>query len=223
MKLSKSQEKIILSLHTKKGRKKHGKCLVEGKKILDTAGDAVEYFFNKNEIDNFDRLVTTQTAQDVAGVAKIPKWTIDNVKKNKIIIVLDGVQDPGNVGTILRLCLGFDASLVLIESADPTSPKVVRSSVGAMFNVPWIEINRADALNLIKSINRKVYKLEKRDGAIEIQKIDFDKNIIIIAGSEGFGISIPIRCESMYIKHSNKLESLNVASALSIALYNIKQ
>ncbi|MFH1611648.1 MAG: RNA methyltransferase [Patescibacteria group bacterium] len=220
MQLTNAQEKLVKSLQTKKGRRESGLCLIEGQKVLDSVGDYIEFTFNRDEVKNFDKLVTTETPQEIAGVAKIPQWSLEEIQSKKTIVVLDGVQDPGNVGTILRLCLGFDASLILIQSADPTSPKVVRSSVGALFSVQWMEIDRDNAIDFISGLKRNIYRLEKRQDAKGLKVTEFDDKIILVAGSEGSGIALGLDGQSMFIEHNSKLESLNVASALAIALYN---
>src|SRR3989339_505894 len=219
--LSQSQEKLIKSLQTKKGREKSGLCLVEGEKLVAEIADHLEFSFTRNDSEKFDSLVTTETPQTIAAVARLPQWTKETIENTKTIVVLDGVQDPGNVGTILRLCLGFDASLILVDSADPTNPKVIRSSAGAIFDVPWIEVDRNHAINFISSLKRQIYRLEKRQNAKGLKATKFDKEIVLIAGSEGSGISLNIEGISIFIEHNPKLESLNVASALAIALYNL--
>lgn len=219
--LSKAKEQLVRSLHRKKDRAESGLCLVEGSKVIATAGDAVEWTFSRNDSDVFDALVTTDTPQDMAGVARIPRWTREDVSSRSTIVVLDGVQDPGNVGAILRLCLGFDASLVLIESADVTSSKVVRASVGAMFQVPWMVVRRDEAVKFIMSFDRPVYRLESSTHAAILPEQRRGANAeshILIAGSEGSGIQLDVSGESISIAHNPKLESLNVGHALAIVL-----
>ncbi|PIX61881.1 hypothetical protein CO057_02565 [Candidatus Uhrbacteria bacterium CG_4_9_14_0_2_um_filter_41_50] len=219
--LSKAQEKKITALRTKKGREKHKCCLVEGQKVISEAGDFVELIFKRTETEIFDDLVTTETPQDIAAIAKIPEWTLEDVKKEKTILVLDGVQDPGNVGTILRLCLGFDAGLIFVESADPTSSKVIRSSAGAMFKVAWIQTPRSEIENQIAELGRNVYLLEKRDGSKDISSVETSDKKLMIIGSEGSGIKILAKGASIAIEHNPQLESLNVASAVAILLYSL--
>ncbi|MFH1711636.1 MAG: RNA methyltransferase [Patescibacteria group bacterium] len=219
--LSKNQEKVIKSLQTKKGRQKHGLCLVEGSKVIETAGDLVDYTFGPDDVEKFDDLVTTETPQEIAAVARIPEWNLDQIKSHKTIVLLDGVQDPGNVGAILRLCLGLNASLLLIESADVTNPKVIRSSAGAMFQVPWLQIKRSEAKNLIKDLNREIYRLEKSNNAVKLDQDTIKSPALIIAGSEGQGIKLDVGGTSIFIEHDDKLESLNVGHAIAIALYSI--
>jgi TrmH family RNA methyltransferase len=224
--LSKAQEKLIAGLHAKKGRKKNGLCLIEGKKLIQTAGKAVQFRFGPKDSPRYKKLLSTDTPAPMAAIARIPRYTVSDVLRSPIIIALDGVQDPGNVGAIFRLCLGFDASLLLIESAHPTNPKVVRSSVGAMFQVPWLEIPRKQAKTMIENTHRPVYRLEKKPTAKPLQSLLNKKSaqeIILIAGSEGSGIKLPLKAPSIYIPHDKKLESLNVSQALAIALYMVNK
>ncbi|MCR4278937.1 MAG: RNA methyltransferase [bacterium] len=220
--LSSAQEKLIRSLHTNKGREKADRCLVEGKKIIEIAGAFVDFTFSETDSRDFAKLVTTVTPQMEAAVAHIPSFDIESVAQKNIILILDGVQDPGNVGSILRLCLGFDAGVILVDSADPTNPKVIRSSAGAFFQIPWVRVSRSDISGELINLQRTILRLEKRSGSKEIQTLKMNKPIAILVGSEGQGIHIQTEnAESIYIQHNPKLESLNVASALAIALYTL--
>lgn len=222
--LSKAKQQLVRSLHRKKGRVDSGLCLVEGTKVIGTAHAAVLWTFTRNDTDQFDALVTTDTPQDIAGVATVPTWRREHVLSRNTIVVLDGVQDPGNVGAILRLCLGFDASLVLIESVDVTSPKVIRASAGAMFLVPWMVVPRKDAVEFILTAHYPVYRLEsptkdsKKAVLPKRRQGTLTKSRMLIAGSEGRGIQLDIPGETLTIAHNPKLESLNVGHALAIVL-----
>ena len=118
------------------------------------------------------------------------------------------------------MCLGFNASLILIESVDTTSPKVIRSSVGTLFQVPWLNIKRSEAEKLFQELGRPIYRLEKKNSEILDNKLieKMAENIIIIVGSEGQGIKLATKGTSIEIKHDEKLESLNVGHALAILL-----
>jgi len=216
--LTAAQEKLLVRLTTKKGRKELGRFVVEGEKFVRDAGNLVEWTFTPADTNRFVEFVSTETPQAFAAVAKIPIWTMDDIRSRNTIIVLDGVQDPGNVGTILRACLGFDASVMLIESAEVTNPKVVRASASAILRVPWIVISREDALENIATCNRAVYRLELTEGAVDIAKIGAFP-AVVIAGNEGAGITLPIDGTSVKIVINSVLESLNVGVAVSIALY----
>jgi RNA methyltransferase, TrmH family len=221
--LSKTDEKLILSLRTKKGRDQHGLCLVEGSNVIAAAGTAIAFTFTRQDTDRFDDLVTTETPQDVAAVARIPAWRLHDVWGKGTVVVLDGVQDPGNVGAVIRLCQGFDASLLLVESADPVAPKVVRSSAGGIFSVPWVRVARADAPDIIASLRKPVYRLELREGSAALDASPFvtqsTEQALIIAGSEGNGIALDVKGSGISIQHDPALESLNVGNALAIVLH----
>lgn len=217
--LSRAQEKLIRSLRTKKGRAESGRCLVEGSKLVKEAGRYLDFRFTPEDTAEFARLVSTETPQTVAGVARQPEWTLKQVLARPTVAVLDHVQDPGNVGTILRLGLGFGAGLLLVESADPTSPKVVRASAGAIFKTPWLAISRTETERLLSEPDRPVFRLEKRSGAQPLAALTKPPRAIVIAGSEGQGISLPTAGQSVAINHDKKLESLNVAQALAIILH----
>jgi len=217
--ISLAKEKKLLSLTTKKGREKHGLCIVEGEKVIKAAGNAVEMVFTEEDTLRWPEIVSTKTPQEKAAMARIPKWGLEDIKKKPTIVVLDGVQDPGNVGTILRSCLAFDASLILVESVDVTNTKVIRSSVGAMFSVPWIKISRQNAEKILTELDRKVYRLEVAKNS-KPNYPEQKEPMILIAGSEGNGIKLDTKGTAYTIAHNPKLESLNVAQAITIALHD---
>ncbi len=218
--LTNAQEKLIRSLHKKKYRKHLGLCLVEGQKFVDEAKEYLDLTFTDEDTKHFEKLMTTETPQTIAGIARIPKWTTSDIKECDQIIILDGLQDPGNVGTIIRGALAFNTGIILIESADPTSPKVIRSSAGSIFHIPWIEVGRDIAGDVIRELQRPILRLEKTENSHSLSAIKNDKYAIII-GSEGSGIQLQVDGQSVMIEHNPKLESLNAAMAATIALYHL--
>lgn len=224
--LTAAQEKLIKSLATKKGRTESGLCLVEGQKNVKEAAKFIDFMFTPADSRHFDKLINTVTPQPIAAVTRIPVFTESDILKRNIIVVLDGVQDPGNVGTILRLCLGFDASLILIESADPSAPKVLRASAGAVFHVPWLCMPRLGAQGRLAALGLPVIRLEahkgKRSATASSKYISkLPSKFLLMAGSEGQGITLNIPGTSLSIPHNQKLESLNVAQAVAIILAQI--
>lgn len=216
--LTAAQEALLQQLTTKKGRKETGRFIIEGEKFVRDAGDLVEFVFTPEDTARFAEIVSTETPQNIAAVARMPRNRIDDIEACDTIVVLDGVQDPGNVGTILRAALGFGASVLLIESAEVTSPKVVRASASAVLRTPWMSVARSDAGAAIAQLRRPVYRLELRDGAGVPSDIAVGP-CVIIAGSEGRGVTLPIPGTSIMIPHAAALESLNVGVATSIVLY----
>ena len=111
----------------------------------------VERLKNLEEISSstMEKISDTQTPQGILLVVRQKLSTLEEVATKKIIVVLDGVQDPGNVGTILRTAAAFDCGAILLDgSAEIFNPKVVRSSMGAIFYLPIALASRADFLSL---------------------------------------------------------------------------
>ncbi len=218
--LSKSQQRLLLALQKRKERELKGMFILEGDKYVRDAGTMIEFSFGPRDTDIWREVISTEAPTNLAAVARVPAWTMDQIKAKDTIVVLDGVQDPGNVGTILRACLGFSASLLLVESAEVTNPKTVRSSAGALLRVPWKTVIRSEAEKVIQDLNRPVFRLELRKGAVTPAEIS-KKPRVLIAGSEGKGIKLEVKGTSVAIDHSTELESLNVAVATSIVLYEL--
>lgn len=218
--LSKSQQRLLLALQKKKERQERGLFLIEGEKFVRDAGKLVEFTFTDKDTPIYREVISTEAPQKIAAVARVPQWSQEDILARQTIVVLDGVQDPGNVGTILRACLGFEASLVLVESAEVTNPKTVRSSAGAILRVPFLEVAREQAPGLLAGFDRPVYRLELRKDAIAPKDLPPGKKILI-AGNEGKGIKLPIKGQSVAIPHDPRLESLNVAMATSLVLYEV--
>ena len=159
----------------------------------------------------FDALADTRTPQDVLGLFARPKGQ-KIVPKNGPVVVLDAVQDPGNVGTIIRLAAAFDCGGVILlpGCADPFAPKAIRASVGAVLRVPVVQGTLADLDGL---------PLFAADGAGET--IDPPtKNAMIVFGNEGSGVSDEIRrrAKLIAIPMSKRVETLNVAASAAILL-----
>jgi RNA methyltransferase, TrmH family len=218
--LSKSQQRLLLALQKRKEREARGVFVIEGEKFVRDAGKLVEFTFTDRDTPIYREVVSTEAPQKIAAVARLPGWTLDDIKRQPTIVVLDGIQDPGNVGTILRACLGFQASLILVESAEVTNPKTVRASAGAILHVPFLTVPRDQAADLITAFERPVFRLEVRKGAVAPVDIS-PKQRVLIAGNEGKGIKLPVLGTSVAIPHDPHLESLNVATATSIVLYEV--
>ena len=156
----------------------------------------------------------TKTSQGVIALFERPRFTMEDAlaRRDTIAVALDGVQDPGNVGTIVRLAAAFDASGVLLlpGCADAYSPKAIRASAGAALNVP---IANADYEQLSK---RTLFFADARGTSSFIPP----RNAILVLGSEGSGVSEAIRRAGtpVAIPTSNRVESLNVAAAAAILL-----
>lgn len=164
------------------------------------------------------KLSDTQTPQGILIVARQRLSTLEEVLAKKIIVVLDGVQDPGNVGTILRTAAAFDCSVIMLEgSAEIFNPKVVRSSMGAIFHLPIIKLRHEEFLNL-RGVELLAAAL---DSSAEIYyRHDFSDKAAIVFGSEANGVSRKILdvARKIFIPMNGHAESLNVATSAAIIL-----
>lgn len=180
----------------------------------------IERLKNLEEISpsTMEKISDTQTPQGILLVVRQKFSSLEEVLAKKIIAVLDGVQDPGNVGTILRTAAAFDCSVILLDgSAEIFNPKVVRSSMGAIFYLPIIKLSREEFLNL-----RGVEILASAvDSSAEIYyRHKFNKQVAIVFGSEANGVSKKILdvAQKIFIPMNGHAESLNVATSAAIIL-----
>lgn len=159
-------------------------------------------------------LSDVKTSQGVMALFARPRYTLGDVlaRRDTVAVALDGVQDPGNVGTIVRLAAAFDASGVILlpGCADAYSPKAIRASVGAALSVPIATCGAADLGGV---------PMLYADGGGDITAPPA-KNAIFVFGSEGQGVSDAIRraAKPIAIAMSDRVESLNVAAAAAILL-----
>lgn len=164
----------------------------------------------------YDSLAETRSPQGVIGLfsrkASDPAEIFARV--DSVAVALDAVQDPGNVGTIMRLAAAFDAAGVLLlpGCADPFGPKAIRSSVGAVLNVPIANVTAADLI----ACGIPLYATAMHGAAIDPPS----RNAILLFGNEGQGVSEELLRQStlLSIPMSGRVESLNVASSAAILL-----
>lgn len=152
----------------------------------------------------------TKTSQGVFGLFHRPP---SHFAEDRIVAALDGVQDPGNVGTIVRLAAAFDAGVALLPGcADPFSPKAIRASAGAVLSVPVASVT---AQQLIDTGRPLLYADARGEASAP------PKHAILVLGSEGRGVSEEIRAHGnpIGIRTSGRVESLNVAAAAAILLW----
>jgi TrmH family RNA methyltransferase len=248
--ITKNELRYYSSLLKKKYRTKEKKFLVEGKKIVGEGLSSTfscekifathdffesnKQFFNAELLQNIpieilkkselQRLTETVTPQGVSAVFNIPSpKTIDEIKSN-IIVYLENISDPGNLGTIIRTCDWFGIETVLLSenSADAYNPKVIRASMGSIFHVDIISETNIGFLNMLKE---KGYKLLCSDIYGEnIYDFKFPDKSIIAFCNEASGPSealLKISDFRITIPQKGKVESLNVASAAAVVLAEI--
>ncbi len=238
--------KQVISLKQKKNRDEQGLFVVEGQKqvceiptdwkikfLITTSSEHL--LFNRQcsayivSEQLFKKISGTETPQGILAVVEKKKYDMEAVLSQKgIFVICDNLQDPGNAGTIIRTAEAFSCRGVFFseKSADVYGEKVVRSTMGTIFNIPIFQ--ECDTVSLIKTFKDKNIRTcaLALDGSIPLceYKADTD-SIAIIAGNEATGIScevLNIADDKIKIEMTGKAESLNVAVATAIAMYNVR-
>lgn len=225
------------ALKDRKGRRESGCFLVEGRKMVEEALASafdVETVLVQEGVSFPDGLTMpvyelpehvltavcdTKTPQGIAAVVRMKEQSA----LGKHIVVLDGVQDPGNVGTILRTLDAFEADgLVLLPGcADPFSPKTVRSSMGAVFRRPVWTCTAETFAQVLRGSGLRLLGAALRDDTVDARAADYTRAVLAI-GSEGRGLSDEVLAlcdETVRIPMSPRCESLNAAVAASVLLW----
>lgn len=222
--ISKNKIKLIHSLETKKGREKAGLFVAEGPKVVNDllhAGFTAENIFE--DIEDIKKISFLQHPQSMLGVFKLPRnehYTEFSI--TQLILALDGVQDPGNLGTIIRVAdwFGIKDIFCSLDTADCWNPKVVQATMGSIARV---RLHYVDLNKMVESLpaDYPIYAT-LLDGE-NIYKQELSHHGMIVMGNEGKGISPILRTKinrKLYIpnysSNEDTAESLNVAIATSI-------
>jgi TrmH family RNA methyltransferase len=171
----------------------------------------------------FDKLATTETTQGVMALVKPPAWSFDNIfRARPLVAVLDGVQDPGNAGAIIRAAEAFGATgaIFLKGAANAWHPKTLRASAGSLFRLPVM--NAADVETVLAAFAQRHVRLlaAVAHGGRTSHEIDLMRPCGLVIGSEGRGVSAKLAavCEPVRIATSG-VESLNASVAAAVLLY----
>lgn len=172
------------------------------------------------------RLAGTRTPQGVLVVADVP--TVDLAALDpghpSTILLLDGVQDPGNIGTLIRSAAAFGCALVacLPGTADPWNPKSVRAAAGALFRVPVVATGAEVVWQWVDRGGFEVIGADARGGVMEVERVS--NRVALVVGNEGAGLGPDARrrCQRLVaVPMRAGTESLNVAVAAGILLYEL--
>lgn len=227
--------KNIMKLKQKKYRDEHGLFLIEGYHLVEEARKAccIETIITTLD-EEFDektihvsshvmgKLAFTKTPQPIMAICHQKKH--QNVELNgKRYMLLDRVQDPGNVGTIVRtaLAFGYDAIIMSKDCVDLYNDKVIRSTQGAMFQIDVFVMDLTTAIHELKKQGVKVYGTALYH-ASSIRSYQKEEKMAFVMGNEGQGISQEILdiCDDLLYIPIQNIESLNVGVAASITMYH---
>ena len=239
--LNNEKIKEYIKLKEKKYRKINNLFIIEGEHLVreaykkgvlkelilldgTTLDIDVDTIYVTKEIIN--KITDLETSPNILGVCKM--INNDKLVGNKYLI-LDNIQDPGNLGTIIRSAKAFNIDTIILskDTVDLYNPKVVRATQGIMFHINIVITDIEYVMNDLKKNGIKVFGTDVNGGMTpsSISSIDKEK-FALVMGNEGSGVKEEIKdlCdENLYIKMNNEVESLNVAVATSIILYEFNR
>ena len=235
--INNEQIKEIRKLNDKKYRDESNLFLVEGDHLVKEAYKAgvLKKLILTEDTYDFDvekLLVTDKVINSISDLNNIKVIGVcskisSELNLDKNILILDGVQDPGNLGTIIRSCVAFNIDNLVLsnECVDLYNSKVIRSTQGMIFNMNIIRDDIKKVINKLKDNNYTIYGTNVING-IDVKDVKNTEKYAIILGNEGNGISNDINAlvdKNIYIKMNDKCESLNVAVSGSIILYELNK
>ncbi len=178
--------------------------------------------------DLLDQALTTETPQPIAALVEPPEWTWSHLKGSNsktapLILVLAGLQDPGNLGTILRSAEAFGATGIvsLPGTVSAWNSKAVRASAGSVFRVPFLAAGEAECIARLREAGVRIWTTSVR-GAQPADLVDMAGPVALLIGNEGNGVSDHLAAKAdgrLTIPCPGPVESLNAAVAASVLLY----
>ncbi len=193
-------------------------------KFLPQIGDRTETLILPNTL--FNSIVPSETPQGVAALVKLQSFSAGQILDRATagpIIVAAGLQDPGNLGTILRSAEAFGAAGVFLTegTVSPYNSKVLRGSAGSIFRLPFLQIPSGELLAQLRKRGVRLMATSSHKGT-PLPEADWTSPLAIFIGNEGAGLSHEIMHqmdETVVIPQSKQVESLNAGVAASIVLY----
>lgn len=234
---SKDNKKIkyVNKLRNNKFMYEEKKFVIEGEHLVKEAYNAGVLLetFSINEVDygvsnNLVSLGIMNYISDLpskTNVIGICKFIEEDISLSDKILILDNVQDPGNLGTIIRSAKAFNINTIVLSlnCVNKYNEKVIRAAQGMLFKVNVVTKDLKYFIPYLKSIGYDVYGTDVVDG-VDVKEIDKKDKIAVVMGNEGQGIEPDIKKlidKNIYIKMSSDCESLNVAVASSIIMYEL--
>jgi TrmH family RNA methyltransferase len=253
--LTKADARLIHALKSRRGREKHGLFVVEGIRVVEdlvastidlefvliapTLGDnprgqalheALRGATAVRVLDDraLAQVTDTDAPQGVLAVARIPNSSLDSLQlqPDSIVLVLDAVQDPGNLGTLIRSADAFGAAAVIAlpGTTDYWNPKVIRSAAGAAFRKPLLDVSDDEAWRWLAQHDVVICGADMN--GVPIDSLRLDGAAALVVGNEGAGLREETRArltQLVAIPMRGETESLNVAVAASILLYEFSR
>lgn len=249
---SNAQVKHIIGLLQKsKVRKEEKEFVVEGPRMVsETPADRCQIVYasesfvkcNPSFIKNlqckyevvadrvFEQMSDTKTPQGVLAVVSMLEYTLEDMLKRErpLFVCLENIQDPGNLGTIIRTSEGAGVSGVILSpgTVDVYNPKTIRSTMGSLYRVPFVQVSDWNkALNQLKNAGVKLFAAHL-EGSSEYSENSYEKASAFLIGNEGNGLTSEtanVADEKIRIPMDGQVESLNAAIATAILLFEAKR
>jgi RNA methyltransferase, TrmH family len=253
-----SLQTLIRDLHRRRGRERRGLALAEGIRLIvealaagipirgaavspaleaTTRGRTLKATLLEREVEvlelsepELDGLADTEHPQGIIAVIEPKRWGLDDIRMTSraVVLVLDAVQDPGNVGTLVRTALGLGAAglIALKGTAELTNPKVLRGAMGATFRLPAVASTPDQFVAWARLQRAQIWAAEAEGEPLESQtaRAADGQPIALVVGNEGAGLSpalVAAADKRIAIRLSRGVESLNVAVAAGILLHEV--
>lgn len=177
--------------------------------------------------DLFAQVVSTESSRGVIALVRPPSWTLDQLFRGRsLVVILDGIQDPGNAGAIIRAAEAFGATgcIFLKGTVNPYNPKTLRASAGSIFRVPLASgLDQALARAAVDQHRLDLYAAMPQ-GNRSLAEVDLSRRFALVVGSEGRGVSKELRGGAIDLAIPvSGVESLNAAVAAGIILYEARR
>lgn len=243
--------KQLRKLKRKKYRDRESRYLIEGENLICEALDneeCMEEIILREDValkfeaiadeasapvytlppELFDDVADTETCQGILAVVKKQIYNIKDMVNlcgaGTNLVVLDRLQDPGNIGTVIRTAeaCGYSAVVCMKGTSDPFAPKVVRAAAGSLFRLPVIFVEKPEELvGLVRMLGKRLI-VSGMHGKQNYFDVDLSKDVAIVIGNEGNGCSRAVMTEAdtvVSIPMRGKLESLNASVAAAVLMY----
>jgi len=175
----------------------------------------------------FREVASTENSQGVITLVKPPAWTLDELFRGRsMVVILDGIQDPGNAGTIVRTAEAFGATgcIFVKGTVSPFNPKALRASAGSLFRLPVMAGLDSDLVRTAVRQRRVDLYATKPKGGKPLAEADLTRRFALVVGSEGRGVSERLQGKALDLSiPTTGVESLNVALASGIILYEARR
>ncbi|MDQ0174508.1 TrmH family RNA methyltransferase [Bacillus chungangensis] len=240
------QVKEWRKLLTKKGRDRTGTYIIEGFHLVEEALQSRQEIVSLMIDENVDiplhwdlqafptttitaevsaHLSSTETSQGVFAICRIPKFNVSTLKGSTFLL-LDAIQDPGNLGTMIRTAdaAGIDAVILGEGTVDVYNSKVIRAAQGSHFHLPILTGQLPEWIQKLQNQQIPVYGTAL-EGGVSYKTVQSSTSFALLVGNEGNGVAkthLSLTTSNLYIPLYGKSESLNVAVATGILLYHLK-